>query len=107
MVVHKSMLHTLSNEDVYSVSDRFPELRHRLLDHAEDYQRVQAAAVAAQDVENLSTIKAKKVMTGRAAVANNQDPLAILKAQLSQQDAKLEQMSGVKPNLRPYATARL
>eukprot|EP01043_Picozoa_sp_COSAG02_P044421 COSAG02_NODE_3966_length_5976_cov_2.712949_2_plen_143_part_00 len=97
MVVHNSMLHTLSNEDVHSVSDRFPELRHRLLDHAEDYQRVQAAAVAAQDVENLSTIKAKKVTTGRAAVAVNQDPLAILKAQLSQQDAKLEQMSGMQP----------
>eukprot|EP01043_Picozoa_sp_COSAG02_P092346 COSAG02_NODE_28971_length_578_cov_1.336117_2_plen_103_part_01 len=66
MVVQNSMLHTLSNADVQSVSDRFPELRHRMLDHAEDYQRVQAAAAAAEDVENLSTIKAKKVMTGRA-----------------------------------------
>ena len=94
MVVQNAMLHTLSNADVQSVTDRFPELRHRLLDHAEDYQRVQAAAAAAEDVENLSTIKAKKVLTGRAAVATNQDPLAILKAQLSQQDAKLEQMSG-------------
>ncbi len=104
MVVQNAMLHTLSNEDVQSVSDRFPELRHRLLDHAEDYQRVQAAAAAAQDVDNLSTIKAKKVTTGRAAVAVNQDPLAILKAQLSQQDAKLEQMSGVTPTLRFYRT---
>lgn len=94
MVVQNSMLHTLSKTDVQSVSDRFPELRNRLLDHAEDYQRVQAAAKAAKDIENLSVIKAKKVTTGRGMVIANQDPLAIVKSQLSQQDAKLEQMSG-------------
>ena len=94
MVVQNSMLHTLSSADVQLVSERFPELRHRLVDHAEDYQRVQAAVAAAADIENLSAIKAKKVRTGRIAVAEQQDPLAIVKAQLSQQDAKLEQMSG-------------
>ena len=93
MVVQNSMLHSLSSVDVQSVSDRFPELRHRLVDHAEDYQRVQAAAAAAADIENLSAIKAKKVTTGRTAVAEHQDPLAIVKAQLSQQEAKLEQIS--------------
>ena len=93
MVVQNSMLHSLSSADVQSVSDRFPELRHRLVDHAEDYQRVQAAAAAAADIENLSAIKAKKMTTGRTAVAENQDPLAIVKAQLSQQEAKLEQIS--------------
>jgi ABC-type transporter Mla subunit MlaD len=96
MVVQNSMLHTLSSADVQSVSDRFPELRHRLVDHAEDYQRVQAAAAAAADIENLSAIKAKKVRTGRAAVSENQDPLAIVKAQLSQQEAKLEQISALQ-----------
>lgn len=96
MVVQNSMLHTLSKTDVQSVSDRFPELRHRLLDHAEDYQRVQTMAAAAADIENLSTIKAKKVATGRAVAISDQDPLAIVKAQLSQQDAKLEQMAGTQ-----------
>ena len=96
MVVQNSMLHTLSKTDVQSVSDRFPSLRHRLLDHAEDYQRVQAAVSAAADIENLSMIKPKQVTTGRAVVISDQDPLAILKAQLSQQDAKLEQLSGAK-----------
>ena len=105
MVVQNSMLHTLSSADVQSVSDRFPELRHRLVDHAEDYQRVQAAASAAADIENLSAIKAKRVTTGQTAVAEqSKDPLAIVKAQLSQQDAKLEQQSGAAnvkiPNLQ-------
>ncbi len=95
MVVQNSMLHTLSSVDVQAVSDRFPELRFRLVDHAEDYQRVQAAAAAAADIENLSAIKAKRVTTGQAAVAERRkDPLGIIKAQLSQQDAKLEQQSG-------------
>ena len=94
MVVQNAMLHTLSKTDVQAVSDRFPELRNRLVDHAEDYQRVQAAAKAAKDIENLSVIKAKKVTSGRAMVITDQDPLAIVKSQLSQQDAKLEQMSG-------------
>ena len=96
MVVQNSMLHTLSKTDVQSVSDRFPSLRHRLLDHAEDYQRVQAAVSAAADIENLSMIKPKKLTTGRAVVISDQDPLAIVKAQLSQQDAKLEELSGAK-----------
>ena len=99
MVMQNAMLHTLSTADVQAVSDRFPELRHRLVDHAEDYQRVQAAAAAAADIENLSTIKAKKVSTGRGIVASNPDPLATLKAQLSQQDAKLEQIAGAKLSL--------
>ena len=47
MVMQNAMLHTLSKADVQAVSDRFPELRHRLVDHAEDYQRVQAAVAAA------------------------------------------------------------
>ena len=51
------------------------------------------------DIENLSTIKAKKVATGRGVVASNPDPLATLKAQLSQQDAKLEQLAGAKLSL--------
>ena len=51
------------------------------------------------DIENLSTIKAKKVTTGRGIVATNPDPLATLKAQLSQQDAKLEQIAGAKLSL--------
>jgi dihydroxyacetone kinase-like predicted kinase len=96
MVVQNAMLHTLSKTDVQAVSDRFPELRNRLVDHAEDYQRVQAAAKAAKDIENLSVIKAKKVTSGRAMVITDQDPLAIVKSQLSQQDAKLEQMSGTQ-----------
>ena len=109
MVVQNSMLHTLSTVDVQAVSDRFPELRHRLVDHAEDYQRVQAAVAAAADIENLSTIKAKKVTTGRAVVASNPDPLATLKAQLSQQDAKLEQIAGAKLALstRLFSLARI
>jgi hypothetical protein len=94
MVMQNAMLHTLSKTDVQAVSDRFVELRHRLVDHAEDYQRVQAATAAAADIENLSTIKAKKVATGRGMVVSEKDPLAILKAQLSHQDAKLEQLSG-------------
>ena len=94
MVMQNAMLHTLSKTDVQTVSDRFVELRHRLVDHAEDYQRVQAATAAAADIENLSTIKAKKVTTGRGMVVSEKDPLAILKAQLSHQDAKLEQLSG-------------
>ena len=105
MVVQNAMLHTLSKTDVQSVSDRFPALRNRLLDHAEDYQRVQAAAQAAKDIQNLSMIKAKKVTPGRAVAISDQDPLAIVKSQLSQQDAKLEQMSGAK--LYPLARAFL
>lgn len=94
MVMQNAMLHTLSKTDVQAVSDRFVELRHRLVDHAEDYQRVQAATAAAADIENLSTIKAKKMNTGRGMVVSEKDPLAIVKAQLSHQDAKLEQLSG-------------
>ena len=67
---------------------------------------MQAAAAAAADVENLSTIKAKAAVTGRAIAVNNQDPMATIKAQLGQQDAKLEQLTGVQPSYlyEPWST---
>lgn len=91
MVTQNAMMHSLSKVDVAAVADRFPELRNRLLDHAEDYERVEAAAEAAAAIENLSTIRASVDPNAgnNEPVINDQDPLAILKAQLSQQDVKL------------------
>ena len=55
---------------------------------------MEAAAAAAADIENLSTVKVNKEQDGQRVLSvGEQDPLAIVKAQLTQQDAKLEQMS--------------
>ena len=108
MVTQNAMMLSLSKVDVAAVADRFPELRNRLVDYAEDYEKVEAAAEAAAAIENLSTIRASvDPNAGNEAVIKDQDPLAILKAQLSKQDAKLaaqdaklDQISGA-PLLSP------
>ena len=92
-VVANAMLHALSKYDIERISDRFLELKHRLHDHAEDFEKAQAAAEAASvGVDKWS--KTKNSNNKRVATSGDgYDPLALLKEQLSQQDIKLEQMS--------------
>eukprot|EP01047_Picozoa_sp_COSAG01_P009836 COSAG01_NODE_410_length_17384_cov_20.323691_3_plen_215_part_00 len=93
MVVQNAMLHTLAKTDVERISGRFPELHDRMLDHAEELRKVQIANAAATGVEKLSKHQAKvSASKTRGATLAEQDPLAVVKAQLNQQEAKLDRL---------------
>ena len=45
-VVSNAMLHSLSKLDVERIAARFPELKQRMFDHAEDFEKAEAARAA-------------------------------------------------------------
>jgi CRP-like cAMP-binding protein len=93
MVVQNAMLHTLAKTDIERVSARFPELHDRMFDHAEELQKMQITNAAATGVEKLSKHQAKiSTAKTRSATLAEQDPLAVVKAQLNQQEAKLDRL---------------
>jgi hypothetical protein len=105
-VVANAMLHSLSKVDVERVSDRFLELKHRLHDHAEDFEKAQAAAeAAAVGVDKWSKTKGVNKTKG-ATMSEGYDPLALVKEQLSQQDVKLEQMSAALRSMADREAAK-
>lgn len=63
-------------------------------DHAEDFIKAQASAAAAVGVDRWSKLQQKRTVDEHDAESGaGDDPLAVLKAQLSQQDVRLNQMS--------------
>ena len=65
------------------------ELKHRLLDHAEDFDKVQVVETALNAVERWGKIKRSATAT-KVTASKSQDPTALLCEQLHQQDTKLD-----------------
>ena len=84
-----TMLQSLSTLDVQDIANRYMELKHRLLDHAEDFEKVQVAETALNAVERWGKIKRGATAT-KVTASKSQDPTALLREQLHQQDTKLD-----------------
>eukprot|EP01047_Picozoa_sp_COSAG01_P008660 COSAG01_NODE_343_length_18564_cov_10.381099_8_plen_156_part_00 len=87
--VTNSLLYVLNKHDVELIEESFPDLKHKLADHAEDYEKSNNLAKAQTGIA--AAVRASKLKAGKGGdtMRKVNDPIHKLHEHLQQQDGKM------------------
>ena len=86
------MMYYLGRSKVELLSRKFPDLAHALVEHAEDYEKMQAQGLPRSTGKD--GFKKYGVKKDSSKADDEHDPLLAVQEQLAQTDVKLEQLTG-------------
>lgn len=91
--VQNSMMYFMGRSKIEMLCKKFPDLAHALVEHAEDYEKMQSQGIPKSTGKDGFKKYGEKLNNERS---EDHDPIVDVQEQLAQTDVKLEQLSGVQ-----------